>query len=1055
MALLLGLSFSGIYAAPSTYKTEKLPITKGQTSIITGVVTGTDDGMPVPGVNVVVKGTTTGTVTDFDGNYSIDVPSGNSVLVFSSIGYKAKEVSVGNNSSINVSLEPDVSALEEVIVVGYGTTKKETLTGAVEQVKSEVFEDRAVTNAALALQGQTPGLVVSRGSSRPGNDDINLQIRGATSVNGGSPLIVIDGAPAFDTSEFYAMNPDDIESISVLKDGSASIYGSRAANGVILVTTKKGNGKLKVEYNANVRFNTLGLRPPVISMQEYGNLWLEAVEQDGTGDYWGWATQENVQRMANGEAGIYSTNFWGDIYLAPANRYDELYGSNTGQQHSLSLSGSSEVARYRLSFGLADNQGALQTAYDGQKQYNIRFNSDYDITERLNIGAGITFQKEDTAGPSSQLATSLVSQDAPLFPSVNPLGQWYSNFGAAGGGTNSVAGTTDGGRDQTIEDLTKISLTLNYDLGHGFSVNANAAYNQISSRQNITVLNVPTYGWDGELAQSSINSSPRIDSRAITKSYQTYGAFLNYKFSQNGHTIAAMTGITAEKNEFSQVFARRLGLEDLGIYDLNVATGTQTNSGGQTHEGLYSTLSRLTYDYNEKYLLELVGRRDGSSRFAEGFKYRNFGSVSAGWNIHKEKFLENFEDLTNLKLRASWGSTGNQVGIGLYDYVSTIGQGTTVFGDTPANAPTAGVSGLTSTTRSWESVEIRNIALEFGFFQNKLSGSVDLFEKNNFGMLIPITYPSVLGGSAPKTNSGHLETKGWEAMLSWKDKKGDFSYNIGLNMSDNTNELVSMEGQTSVGFGLNQTVEGFPINSYFAYETDGLFQTQAEVDSYYATYGGSGEIPVQGSASELRVGDIRKVDLDGNGFIDDVAEEGGDVKFVGDSQLHYVFGINLGAKYKGVDFSAFFQGALEQTVFRDGFQAYPFARIWSNQTNAYQGQSWTPENTGAEFPRLTTNGGRSAWNWNYNDIIQQDNKYIRLKTVVLGYTLPSSLSDKLQMQKIRVYFSGNDLFEFASVKDGFDPESSNVPASISGTSTNNREIYPFQRTVAFGVNLVF
>ncbi|MBP0903877.1 SusC/RagA family TonB-linked outer membrane protein [Mariniflexile gromovii] len=1031
--------------------------TKDQNRTITGKVISADDNMGIPGVNVLVKGSNTGAVTDFDGNYSINVPTTNSVLVFSYIGFKSKEVTVGNNTTINVTLEADVAALDEVVVVGFGSRKKESLTGAIEQVTSEVFQDRAITNTALALQGQTPGLVVTRNSGRPGNDDIGLKIRGATSVNGGSPLIIIDGAPVFDDSEFYQMNPDDIESISILKDGSAAIYGSRAANGVILVTTKKGKGKLTVEYNGNTRFNTLGLRAPVISMQNYGKLWLEAVEQDGTNDYWGWKSTENAQRMANGEAGYYETNFWGTIYLAPSDRYLELYGPNTGTQQTLSLSGASESARYRASVGYANNQGALKTAYDGAKQYNIRLNTDFDVTEKFNVGVGITFQRGVTSSPSSQLQQRLVSNDPPLFPSKNPLGQWYANFGITGGGTNSIAGTTDGGRDETTEDLTKISLNGTYDIGYGFSITGNATYNQISSRNDKTLLTVPQYDWEGALAKNPINSRSSIEVENIRKSYQTYGGFLNYKTTINKHTIEGMVGLTAELNNYDRVWARRYDIPTGGPYDLNVATGLEDNEGNQYQEGLYSQLTRVNYGFDERYLLELVGRRDGSSRFDKGFKYSTFGSVSAGWNIHKETFLENFDQLSNLKLRASIGTTGNQAGIGRYDYVSTISQGTTAFGASPSLYPTANVSSITTNLRTWEEVELKNIGLDFGFLQNRLTGAIDLFEKNNRGMLIPVEYPQTLGGNAPTTNSGHLRTKGWEVALNWRDTKGDFSYNIGVNLSDNNNKLISMEGQTTGNYGLVQTRVGYPINSYFAYETDGLFQTQAEVDAYYDTYGGAGEIPTEGGTSGLRIGDTRKVDLDGNGYIDDVAPEGGDVKFVGDNQLHYVFGINLGAQYKGFDFTAFFQGALEQVVFRDGFQAYPFALVWTNQTDAYLGKTWTPENTGATYPRLTTNGTRSGWNWRYNDIIQQDNKYIRLKTIVLGYTLPESVTKKLSMDKIRVYFSGNDLFEFSSVKDGYDPESGSVPTSVAGPdpSTSNREIYPFQRTMAFGVNLTF
>lgn len=1025
---------------------------------ITGKIVSAGDNLGIPGVNVMLKGTKIVTTTDFDGNYSINVPTNNAVLIITYVGYITQEVKVGKSTTLNISLKEDVASLDEVIVVGYGQKKKESLSGAIEQIKSDVFQDRAVTNVALALQGQTPGLTISRTSPRPGNEGVSLQIRGITSVNGGSPLIVIDGAPAFDTSEFYQMNPDDIENISVLKDGAASIYGSRAANGVILVTTKKGKGKLKVEFNSNFRYNSLGLKPPVTTYQQWGQMWVDAAKQDGNGDYWNLG-ETAMKAIANGESGYYQTNVaaWGKnglLYIAPADRYDELYGNNIGNQQSLSFSGSSDSAKYRLSLGTADTQGALKTSYDGMKQYTARLNTDFDVTSKFKIGANVSLLKNISSSPSSQLGGSLAAQDPPIFPSKNPNGQWYSNFGSGGGGTNSIAGTTDGGRDNTDENITKLSLTASYDIGYGFSANANATYNAVSSRQDITLLNVKVYDWDGTPALQGINTTSSIQTETKNKSYQTYGAFLNYKHTLGKHNIELMAGLTAEKNDFASHLGKRTDIIDEGVYDLSIATGIQTNSGKQEQEGLYSYLSRINYDYDQKYLFEVVGRHDGSSRFAPGYKFKNYGSVSVGWNIHKENFLKNFKPLTNLKMRASIGTSGNQVGIELYDYVSTIGQGTTVFGDTPTLSSTSFINGITTTDRTWESVEMKNIGVDFAFFNNKLSGTFDTYVKNNNGMLISITYPDALGGTAPKTNSGNLRTTGWEAMLNWKDKIGKLGYNIGVNMGDSNNKLLKLEGAGSLQEGLNKTIEGFPLNSYFAWQTDGLFQTQAEIDSYYAAYtkNGNGDLPVQTGVSGLRIGDTKKVDLDGNGQINDISTDGGDVKYVGDAQLHYVFGINLGLQYAGFDFSTMFQGSLEQVVFRGGYIDYPFSRRFSNQTNAYIGQTWTAENTDAIYPRLTSNTARAGWNWKNNDIIQQNNQYIRLKTIIIGYSLPSSVIKKMRLDKLRFYFSGNDLFEWSAIKDGYDPESGTLPTEEADT---NRAIYPFQRTVSLGVNIGF
>ncbi|MFB9052683.1 SusC/RagA family TonB-linked outer membrane protein [Formosa undariae] len=1054
MALLLCLSYSGMYAADDKDRSANSNSVSEQNLTITGTVTSADDTMPLPGVNILLKGVAgKGTVTDFDGNYTIDVPSANSVLVFSYMGYTTKEVTVDGKTKLNIVLESNLSALDEVIVVGYGTATKESLTGSIDQVTSEVFEDRAVSNVALSLQGETPGLTVSRSSSRPGNEGVNLTIRGATSVNGGSPLIVMDGAPVFDDNEFFQMNPDDIESISVLKDGAASIYGSRAANGVILVTTKKGKGQMKVEFSSMLRVNILGQRPPVTNYQEYGQIYLDAAEQDTTPNYWNWG-KETVEGIAAGQEGWFQTvpagwGYNGLMYLGNADRYEELFGTNFGNQQNLSLSGSSEQARYRLSFGHSESQGALKTAYDGIKQYSVRLNTDFNITEKLNLAANVSLQKNESSSPSTSFGRAMLAQDPPVFPAKNDLGQWYANFGV--GNNNSIAGTTDGGRENKDEIIGRLTLNLNYDIGAGFSANATATYNNVNERQDNTSLNVPTYNWNGEYA-NALNPNPNIETISTTATYQTYGGFLNYEKSLGNHNFKAMVGLTAEKYLYKALEGRKFGLVDEGVYDINVGTGVQESEGGQTQYGLYSYLSRINYDYKGKYLLELVGRRDGSSRFAEGFKFNNYGNVSIGWNMHKEAFLEDFDALSNLKLRGSYGTSGNQVGIGPYDYVSTIGFGTDLFGTGGTISPTAYINGLTTTTRTWEEVVMKNVGIDLGFFNNKLSGSLDLYEKVNNGMLVNVQYPEVLGATAPKTNSGTLETTGWEAALSWRETKGEFSYNIGVNMSDTNNTLVNLEGGNSIQAGVRSTVEGYPLDSYFVWETDGFFQTQAEVDAYTAQYSGAGtEIPT--GSSSLRVGDVRKVDLDGNGVLNDQNSDQdkgqGDVKYIGDAQSHYVFGINLGAKYKGFDFNALFQGQLEQNVIRGEVTAFPFSQPWSNQTTAYNGKMWTPENTGADYPRLSSQRNLATWNWANNDFFVQNNKYIRLKTIVIGYTLPRTVLDKLKMDKIRFYLSGNDLFEFTSLVDGFDPESGNTLA------TDNREIYPFQRTLALGINVTF
>lgn len=1010
---------------------------------------------PLIGVSVKVKGTNGGTQTDIDGNFTIDVPSPNTTLVFSYIGYDPQEIQVNGRTAISVQLKGSANSLNEVVVVGYGTQKKATLTGAVEQVSSRVFESRAVTNPALALQGETPGLVVTRSSSRPGHEGINFQIRGETSVNGGSPLIVIDGVPAATSNAFLTMNPDDIETVSILKDGMAAIYGSRAANGVILVTTKRGKGDMKLDYNTNFRVNTMGLRPPTPTMQQYGTMWIDAEKEESTPDYWGWNSLDNLQKIAQGHEGIYSTKYWGDIFLGQGDRYGELFQRRLSQQHNLSISGSSDKTNYRLSLGYADNQGNLATSYDGQKQYNLRLNYDYKVTSWFKLQSGVTYQKDYTSSPSSGLGFDLIAEDPPFFPAKNPYGEWYANFGTAGN-RNSVAATTNGGRNNFGNELMRVDLNSTFQLWKGLQLEGTASIQSNQYRQDMYNLTVPQYEWDGTVAPSALNPTSSIRAESDNIYYQNYGAYLHFDREFGDHHVNVLAGLNAEKNDFKGLYAYRTNLPDLGVYDLNVAsTSAQEGKGGQNHWGFYSYLARVNYTYKDKYLFDVLGRRDGSSRFAPGYQFSNFYDISAGWVVTNEEFFKqlNLNALDFFKLRASYGVTGNQVGIGLYDYVSTVGLGNAIFGLTPAIQQSASLSSLTSNARTWERVNNRNIGIDFGLLKNRLTGSVDVYQKQNDGMLINVTYPSLLGGTPPTSNSGVLKVHGWEVAVAWKDKVGALNYNVGVNVGDSRNKLVSMQGATTWNAGLVGKIVGYPLNSYFMYQTAGYFKDDAAVNAYYAKYTAikPGEIPSQTDLTQkLRPGDVIKVDADGNGYISAIGDptkgDKGDVKYMGDAAPHYNFGLNAGVAYRGFDFNIFFQGVIDQNVERQGSLEYPFTAVYVNPNVSFIGKTWTQDNENALYPRLTVNPTRARWNYLHNDFMLQNNQYIRCKALIIGYTLPSEWLKKAKIQRLRIYFSGNDLFEFTKIKDGFDPE--------QGLNSSN-DGYPFMRTWSLGLNVGF
>ena len=1066
LLLSAALCSSGTVFAANETATPKVGISQQQKSL-KGTVN--DVLGPVAGASVVVKGTTNGTVTDMDGNFVLEVNNGD-VLQISFIGYVTQEIKYTGQATLTVNLMEDTQKLEEVVVVGYGTQKKATLTGAVEQVSSKVLESRAITNVGAALQGATPGLVVTRSSSRPGNEGLNFQIRGATSVNGGKVLIIVDGVPTLNDASFQNLNPDDIESISVLKDGSASIYGAKAANGVILVTTKKGKGKVTVDYNFNMRFTTNGIMAFSPSMEEYATMWIEANKEQKTKDWWNWTSEENMLKMQQGISGIYHTNAkdWGyDLFIGDANRLEEMFARRFSYQHNLSLSGSNEKTDYRISLAYADNQANLATAYDGQKQLNLRLNYGIRLTDWFKLETSASMIKTNTESPSAGIDTSLYGNEPPFFPAKNPYGQWYANFGKVGD-RQPVAATSDGGRDERMNLTTRVDVKAIVDIWKGISFEGMASFQNEEYRRDRYVIPVQTYDWFGNPADKVVSNTnqsliyptdvlnikdihnPAYLMQANNMQYQYYSALLKYKRTfAKVHNVEAMAGINAEKWVQKKMVTAREKMEDTGVYDLNLASGAQGNGGGKTHNGSYSYIMKLNYNYAEKYLIELMGRRDGDSKFADGYRFKNFGSLSLGWVFTQENFMKFVTPVLDFgKVRFSYGEAGNNAGLGDFLYASAIGQGVTYLGSPLTGQISTSLknSGLINRTLTWERVGQKNVGIDLNFLRNRLTVNFDYFWKDNKGMLSQVTYPSVLGADAPKSNSGHLSVKGWELSAGWRDRIRDFSYFVNVNVGDTKTMLKEMEGADTYVAGKNAKVVGYPLNSFFLFRTDGYFKDEAEVNRYYELYAdGGGEIlgVRQGTTTGLRPGDSKRLDLNGDNKIDAAS---GDLQFLGDGDPHYVFGINLGGSWKGFDVSAMFQGVGKQYIMRTGWMSFPFAAIYSNQNPTFLGKTWTTENPNAEYPRLTTQTVRAAWNYGNNDFMLQNSRYMRLKSLIVGYTLPQQWTRKVKLEKVRVYFSGNDLWEMTSIKDGFDPEMGEV-SQISG--------YPFYRTWSFGVNIGF
>lgn len=1066
-AMLLGSSPSATLCANDFVEEDLIVSQTGRT--IKGLVTDVN-GEPLIGCNVVVVGASTGVITNIDGRFTLSIPASAKQIKVSYIGYVDQVVNLHDRVDFKIVLKEDNNALEEVVVVGYGTQKKATLTGAVEQVNSKALESRAITNVGLALQGQTPGLVVTRSSSRPGSEGLAFQIRGATSINGGSPLIIVDGVPALNVASFQNLNPDDVESISVLKDGSASIYGAKAANGVILVTTKQGKGKVTVDYNYNMRFTTNGIMAFSPSMQQYASMWIEANKEQEVKNWWNWTSEENMLKMQQGIEGIYHTNAkdWGyDLFIGNANRLEEMFARRYSYQHNLSLAGATEKTDYRISLAYADNQANLATAYDGQKQLNLRLNYGIKLTDWFKLETSASMIKTNTEMPSAGLDATMYGNEPPFFPAKNPYGQWYANFGKVGD-RQPVAATSDGGRDERMNLTTRVDVKALVDIWKGISFEGTASFQNEEYRRDRWVIPVQTYDWFGNKADKLVKNTeqsliyptdvlnlkdihnPAYLMESKNMQYQYYSALLRYnrKFA-DVHNVTAMFGINADKWISKNMVTAREKMEDAGIYDLNLAYGTQGNRGGKTQNGTYSYIMRLNYNYAEKYLIEFIGRRDGNSKFAPGHKFKNFASVSAGWAFTLEDFMKPITPILNFgKLRLSYGNSGNDAGLGDFEYVTMIAQGTTAFGSSSVgnfvNSGLAG-GGLISLDRYWERVEQKNFGVDLNFLDNRLTTTFDYFIKDNIGMLTQVTYPGVLGASAPKTNSGHLNVKGWELTIGWRDQIKDFSYYANFNIGDTKSLLKQVEGADSYKAGVN-TLNGYPLNSFFLYRTDGFFKDQAEVDRYYALYSDNGAALTgvgKNSSSKLRPGDTKRLDLNGDYKIGGGGEME-DLQFMGDANPHFVYGINVGASWKGFDLSAMFQGVAKQYIMRNDWMAYPFRTIYTNQNPTFLGKTWTEENPDTKFPRLTNDLNRAKWNYEVNDFMLQNSRYIRLKTLIVGYTLPKTWTRNVKLEKVRFYFSGNDLWEATSIRDGFDPEMG---------AASNTSGYPFARTWSFGLNI--
>ena len=1061
---------------------------------ISGKVTD-QNGEPIIGANVVVKGTSNGVITDVDGNFELRNASGK--LVVSYIGYQIQEVSISGKSNLLIRLSEDSEVLDEVVVTGYGVQKKASLTSAISQIKGEeAFKNKGIANATVALHGEIPGLTITRSSTRPGSEGAAMKIRGDISVNGNSsPLIIIDGISG-SLDELNAMDASDIENISVLKDASAAIYGARSASGVVLVTTKKGKkGKAQITYNGSISRTIDGIQPPITTNAEWLDMFFEAQYNDAAAtrpnltdprdiyqnmDWWifnsfggptldtsdidpetGAPTIYKGYKLFNAlRSGKVLTLQNGDkVERWNPNTYmqDYLYGQATSHKHNISISGADDKFSYRASLGYAENNSQLKVAEDGEKKYSARLNADYQALDFLKFETNMAYEKRDIVNPSTDVGAGYF--DPWFWPIWNENGDVYDTFS---GSRNPVGGLTQGGQNKNSLTTFRGGLKATLDFSkwglEGLTLSGTGNYKLVRRDQQKVYNKVQYYDWVG--TETGNKQGPGSLEEIMEKWENiTLGGFINYdRIFKEKHSVSAMLGMTAEQETSKKVGAKRnqgpmYPGSDLTDLDVWVSGDNNGAYGGQSSWGFVSYLGRVNYVYDDKYSIELLGRRDGSSKLSKEQRWKNFYSVSGFWRISSEEFMKDFTWLSDLKVRYNYGKTGSVTGIDNYERYALIKTGGTIFGVNPTSHTSLWIDGIRSDQRTWETINSHDVGVDFAFLNNRLRGSFDYFIKRNNGMFINVEYPSILGAGAPKTNNGKFEAKGWEIALNWNDKIGQVTYNLGASLSDAWSKVLELENNENVpnpGKNSNRLI-GKPRDALYVYQTDGIFQTQEEVDAYYEMYYWNAShtgpkpnniipAPQEASAETLRPGARKVVDLNGDGSITTA-----DLYYAGDMAPRLTFGIKAGLEWKGIDVAAFFQGVGKQTILRSGYLAAPWTTNYVLQNSTFMGKMWTPENPDAEYTIASRNQNFNKWNYNEKDVQVQNNRYIRLKSLVIGYTIPKKWTAKAGISNLRVYFSGDDLWEWTKVKDGYDPE--------YGENSNNT--FPFSRLLTFGVDVTF
>ncbi len=1016
-----------------------------QSSTIRGKVIDTN-GDPVIGANIVEKGTTNGTTTDVEGNFSINAKSG-STLVITFIGYVREEVKANAGRRMEIILQEDSETLEEVVVVGYGTMKKADLTGSVATVGSEVIEDRPLTNLGAGLQGAIANLNITSSSGAPGTGS-SFNIRGTTNLSGGGPLVLVDGIEM----DPNLINPQDVKDVTVLKDAaSASIYGARAAFGVILITTKTGfvSQKPVVSLSANYSINVPTVHANYMNSMEYTQWMNDANTTSNGSNYFDDITMEHVRNYYNDPVNNLPVFHHPDDtaskyrYCGNTDWYEALNKkSYPMQQYNISVQGGSETAKYMTSAGMFQQDGISKWTDEDYKRFNVLQHVNYKVNNWLQVGlrATLSMVKMNT-GPqnkygSNSLGATIPGDSRPLMPVYHPDGH-FAGYCGDGYFTNQAAWLSQGGSAEMRNNNMYATAFAKLNPFEGLEINFDYNY----SFKN-HVREYIDYDADGNQGSIFPHTSPnQVSYNKRESQYDVFNAYATYKKKINKvHALEGMIGFNQENATYKGVGLSRNNLIANDIPFLNLATGDRSTSDYMNQWAIRGAFFRLFYAYDDKYLVQVNGRYDGSSRFPKDDRFAFFPTFSLGWRLSQEKFWKPIAHIVNdFKIRGSYGALGNQVLLQggndmYYPYISTYTTGEVGYLFSGEKQMGVYAPGLVSDQLTWETVKQWDLGFNFSMFDSKLTGEFDYYVRTTEDMLTKSkTLPSILGVSEPQMNAADLRTSGWEVALTWKSAlQNGLAYSATLSLSDYQAEITKYDNPTK---NLSDNYyEGKKLGEIWGFVTDGLFQSDEEASSW-------NQSKIVGYTQYA--GDIKFADLNGDGEVtrgENTVNNSGDLKIIGNETPRYNFGIRGTAEYKGFDFTLFFQGTMKRDIIPSKtFYLSHYTSEWSvPQKMNYD--YWREDNRDAFFPRARMNG--SAVNENQTRFML-NGAYIRCKQLALGYTIPKYITEKAKISKLRVYFNADNLFEFSGMPDTFDPELATVNA------------YPFIRSFSFGANLTF